>query len=268
MFRDAVRKASGFTRPFVGLRYRENGAVTATMATFIVLDSDGWIATAAHVLQDIISVEAQIMGTQPAPEGQRVLANSEIWAVGVPQDSVQPRLAFARLNRRADIAIGKLEPFDPAWIETTPSLRDSAADPLEQGESMCLLGFPFHEVAATFEEGQGFTIAPGGFPVPRFSIDGMIARFHDSNHDDGTTTRFVELSCSALRGQSGGPMIDRDGRVCGVISRTAHLDLGFDATYADATGTQVVERQFLNVGVASHVDELTLMLAKRREPTH
>jgi S1-C subfamily serine protease len=264
MFRDAVGRASGFTRPFVGLRYRENGTVTATMATFVVLDDDGWIATAAHVVHNTISVEAQILGKQAAPEGQRVLANSEIWAVGVPKDGVQPRLAFARLNRWADIAIGKLEPFDPAWVESMPVLRDTAAEPLEQGESMCLLGFPFHEVAATFEPELGFTIAPGGFPVPRFSIDGIIARFHEMNRDDSSATRFVELSCPALRGQSGGPMVDREGRVCGLISRTAHLDLGFDATYTDVTGSQVVERQFLNVGVASHVDELRAML-KRRE---
>jgi S1-C subfamily serine protease len=96
--------------------------------------------------------------------------------------------------------------------------------------------------------------------VPRFVLDGIVARFNRRFSDDGSGSAvFIETSSPGLRGPSGGPLIDVEGRLCGVQSHTAHVDLGFDAQYTTDDGLVTV-RQFLNVGAASHVDEVRSML--------
>jgi S1-C subfamily serine protease len=65
---------------------------------------------------------------------------------------------------------------------------------------------------------------------------------------------FIETSTPGLRGQSGGPLLDVKGEVWGVQSRTLHLDLGFKPTVKEKGKDVVVtERQFMHVGLATHV---------------
>ena len=127
--------------------------------------------------------------------------------------------------------------------------------------SVCRLGFPFYDVPARYnEERDEFVLDDRAFPVPRFALDGIVARFNRRIAEDGVSSAlYIETSTPGLRGQSGGPLLDTSGRVCGVQSHTTHVDLGFDAQYATQDGV-VTERQFLNVGAATHVDEVRALL--------
>lgn len=266
MFQSAVTTANSFTFPYVGLRRRVDGRVTSSVGAFIVLNADGWIVTSGHIIDEIIASqkqrEAVLAGTQVADAGATAIVRDhfEIWAV--PRfEAFKPKLVYAKVNRAADLAVGRLEPFDPAVFVAAPVFLDTAADPLLQGTSVCLVGFPFHQVEAVFdEEKSSFALAPGAFPVPRFAIDGMVARFRRRSLSPTASGLFIETSSPGLRGQSGGPLLDVDGRVVGIQSHTEHLDLGFDASYHTSEGERVIERQFLNVGAASHVDEIRTML--------
>lgn len=263
MFSEAVQTASHFTFPYVGLRRRTDGTVYSVVAAFVVINEDGWIATSAHIIGELMSSRQEADKTAaegPDADAVRVQNVSEIWALPGFARS-KPVLVNGRVNGAADIAIGRLEPFDPALIEHYPLLRDADADPILQGMSVCRLGFPFHDVPAEFDTAENqFRLPEHAFPVPRFALDGIVARFNRRNGADGSSALFIETSTPGLRGQSGGPLLDRDGRVCGIQSQTAHVDLGFDARYATAGGEQITERQFLNVGVATHVDEVCELL--------
>ena len=270
MFQKAVAIANEFTFPYVGLRRRADGGVFSVLGAFVVVNAEGWVLTAGHIVDEIISREQERTVTpgdpaaeQPADTADgRVTARTEIWALPGFLES-HPRVVEARMNRLADLALCRLEPFDAATVRSFPVFRDSAADPIEQGTSVCRLGFPFYDVDAAFDEtGGGFALSPAAFPVPRFALDGIVARFHRvADEAGGASGFFIETSTPGLRGQSGGPLLDVRGRVCGIQSHTSHLDLGFDARY-ESRGETVVERQFLNVGAASHVDEIVALCAE------
>ena len=69
----------------------------------------------------------------------------------------------------------------------------------------------------------------------------------------------VEMSTPGLRGQSGGPVFDTQGRVWGMQSQTGHLDLNFDVDQLvnrDGVQKRVRDSAFLHVGLCVHVDAL------------
>lgn len=263
MFVDAVRIAAAYTFPYVGLRRNTSGDVYSNVGSFIVLNADGWIITSGHIVDDIVASDPG-MRDQAGPAAPKaadtVAQHQELWALPGFSES-RPKLVQARVNRAADVAVGRLEPFDPESIAAYPVLRDVGAEPIEQGMSVCRVGYPFHDVPATFNESSAtFEVASNVFPFPRFVLDGIVARFSRHAAEAGAVAMFIETSTPGLRGQSGGPLLDVEGRVCGIQSQTAHLDLGFDARFRDSSAEIVIERQFLNVGAASHINEVRALL--------
>lgn len=282
MFETALQKASAFTFPYVGLRHKHDGTVFSIVGAFVVVNADGWAITAAHLMRDIVkakqsaasakAVDKRIaelrsahghMTKEAIAEAAKLendkrdfLSHSaEIWALPGFADT-HPAIVEHHIHEHADVAAFLLQPFDPARIGQ-PVFRDGH-DSVLPGTAVCRVGFPWHQVDATFDGDSGFNVR-GGFPVPTFAIDGMVSRFHAEQYPDGSTCTSIETSSPGLRGQSGGPLLDTEGRVCGLQSGTAHYDLGFDATYV-RDGEQVVERQFLNVGRAVHVDDIKAFL--------
>lgn len=68
-----------------------------------------------------------------------------------------------------------------------------------------------------------------------------------------------EMSTPGLRGQSGGPAFDTEGRVWGMQFRTKHLDLDFDVdeeVLRKGTKQRVTDSAFLHVGGCINIDVL------------
>jgi hypothetical protein len=278
VFETALDIANRYTFPFVGLTLRAPGVLDSTLAAFVALGRGGWVLTAGHVVDRLLTARRQ-SGTDiqagattevgdaldPGPSASDILRHSEIWALP-GFERTRPRLAEARVDRLRDLALVRLEPADAASASPAPVFRDAGVHPIRPGLGVCRLGFPFYEVKAEFdEEADSFRIAPKAFPVPRFALDGMVSRFRERSAGDGRTATFIETSAPGLRGQSGGPLLDVQGRICGIQSHTVHLDLGFDARFERA-GEEVVERQFLNVGAAIHVAEVAAFLDEHGVP--
>jgi Trypsin-like peptidase domain len=273
MFAQAIRSASRFTFPYVGLRRRAQGDIYSTIGAFLVVNSDGWALTSAHIIEEILSAEKEAdegSGSAARGAGEHASASAddrdacaehvEIWAV--PRfEAMRPRVSQALVRPIADVAVVKLEPFDGDAMTEYPVFRDAGSDPIVQGMSVCRLGYPFHDVRASWDEERNeFSLPPGSFPVPSFALDGIVSRFHRMAAEDNTgEATFIATSTPGLRGQSGGPLLDTAGRVCGLQSHTTHLDLGFDAQFS-AGGRVVAERQFLNVGAAAHVNDVRALL--------
>ncbi|MCK6544222.1 hypothetical protein L6Q79_16270, partial [bacterium] len=51
MFAQALKEVHKFTHPVILMMRRFDGKISAGCASFVVLNSDGWIITAAHVLE-------------------------------------------------------------------------------------------------------------------------------------------------------------------------------------------------------------------------
>ena len=263
MFARAIEIASSFTHPYVGLRRRADGTSYSTMGAFVSVNKDGWILTSAHVLDEIAACQRDAAAHDAGDNAARVIAHTEIWAIPGFAEG-HPQLREGHFNRVADLALCRLDGFDVRLLGAPPVFRDTSKRQIDQGASVCRLGFPFYDVAVVYDEAKRvFDIDSRAFPVPRFALDGIVARFNRRFDGDADSSAvFIETSTPGLRGQSGGPLLDTAGRVCGIQSHTTHIDLGFDAQYATADGV-VVERQFLNVGAATHVDEARALMDSR-----
>jgi hypothetical protein len=277
MFSAAVEIARTYTAPYVGLRRKHDGAVFSTVAAFVVVNESGWAITAKHVFDEVANAARSIGSVQQYDADLAALRSQkggdakhrnreigrleslkrdslshhvEIWAAGADVVSAKPQPVEVHLHPTTDLAAFRLDPFAPARDQQYPILR---ADPFTPGLSVCRMGFPWHQVLAEFAD-NNFEVK-SGFPAPLFVSEGMVSRFIVFEHPDGGRDRLIQTSSPGLRGQSGGPLFGVDGRVCGLQSSTTHLDLGFDARY-ERDGREIVERQFLNVGQAVHVDDI------------
>ncbi len=67
--------------------------------------------------------------------------------------------------------------------------------------------------------------------------------------------RLIETSSPGLKGQSGGPIFDKDGVIWGIQSTTHCLPLGFSPAVPDGKPHEK-EHQFLNVGRGVHADTI------------
>ncbi len=284
MFASALKRVTPFTQPVIISKRLASGQVECGCATFIILNADGWILTAAHVINDLlakqahdrerakykadvatIEANARLNAKQrkrqisKLPRNPKWITNVSYWwgADGVRADNFD-------CDDLADLALSKLDPFDPAQVAGFPVFRDPA-NKLAPGTSLCRLGFPFHEIAATYDEAADvFRLPDGTLPVPRFPMDGIYTRgVNFLDKASGRRVEYVETSTPGLRGQSGGPIFDVEGRICGLQSRTNYLALGF-SPIVKRDGKEVQEHQFLNVGLGPQVKEILAFLQARR----
>jgi Trypsin-like peptidase domain len=164
----------------------------------------------------------------------------------------------------ADVALIRLRGFDPTKVPNYPTFRNPSAD-FKVGTSLCRLGHPFHDIKATFDDSTGiFSLDPATFPIAQFPNDGILTRFVAKNSSDGSRqVQFIETSTAGLRGQSGGPIFDRNSHVWAVQSQTASLPLGF-APVIKLGSREIVEHQFMHLGWGSHIKHaIELMVANQ-----
>jgi len=238
------------------------------MGSFVVVNEEGWIVTAAHAFgglrtipvhkKEIAAYEAGKLARKKVPglrKNPKWVVDHSVWP---GRDGV--RLEGIVANFEIDLAIARLTPFEPAWVDRYPNLKDPA-DGVLPGTSLCRLGFPFHQFTPTYEKGTGFRLPAGALPAPLFPLEGIMTR----NVSAGLTAdrkreiKFIETSSPGLRGQSGGPLFDQAGRVWGIQSRTTHLPLGFSPP-VPGEAKNAVEHQFLNVGWAVHPEVVQAFL--------
>lgn len=281
MFSDAYKKASCFTRPVVISTRFFDGSVESGCGAFVVLNDEGWIITVAHIWESFFAYQNHA----------KEIADHNVKVQAIEQDQKldakhkRKRLANLKINSRwitnhsfwwsydgaqlkdvkplpdGDLAIGRLEPFDPKLIATYPVLKDAAIN-FNHGTSLCRLGFPFHEIKASFDAGKNtFELAPGSLPFPLFPIEGIYTRqvLAGKSKDNKYDIKFLETSSPGLRGQSGGPIFDTKGTVWSLQSRTVNFPLGFSPKVMK-NGKEIEENQFLNVGWGVHIELIVTFL--------
>ena len=166
-----------------------DGSVSSGLGSALIVNDEGWIVTAAHIVQDILAIHThkqemadhqsrckliesnsgistkarrKQIGALPKNPGW-ILDQAVLWG-GHPRSTI----ANFQFDPLADIAIGKLEPFDPQSVSCYPVLKNPV-EGMATGTSLCRLGFPFHNIQATYNPGtKQFLLAPDVLPVPMF----------------------------------------------------------------------------------------------------
>lgn len=254
-------------------RRLRRGNISSSLGSFIVVNSDGWILTADHIVAEIMKFSESRVAIQDyeqqkkAIEGDATLKDKErrrkiqkltvddSWITNQAVMWGSPQWTMSEVHRDslADIALIRLKGFDPAAIPRYATFRNPSLE-FKVGTSLCRLGHPFHEIKASFDDATGkFTLDPQTFPIARFPNDGIFTRFILKNAADGSRqVQFIETSTAGLRGQSGGPIFDKEGRVWAIQSQTTSLPLGFTPSVKQGS-REVVEHQFMHLGWGTHI---------------
>jgi hypothetical protein len=280
MFAEAIEKTSSFTRPIHSIsRYYNSKIVHPGAATLFFVNSDGWALTCGHVARplpladQIAESYKKFKGDFASGRGKmqekKLRKELERKYQYTRQSTVELRNRFmncvqgnldveVRFHNKLDVALIKFNAIERVLCESFPVFaKDSSG--LKQGKFLCRLGFPFPEFTNfTYNEAKDtieWTIT-GKADTPRFPIEGMVTR-----HLLGESNEIVgfEMSTPGLRGQSGGPTFDSDGKIWGMQAATGHLDLNFDIdqeVIRDALPKRVKDSAFLHVGHCIHIDIL------------
>jgi hypothetical protein len=256
------------------------GQLSTGLAGFVVVTPDGWILTAAHIFElglqaekdtpDAAALKAQIDAVRSDPAKRPEVKRRELrrlegsanrtWITNHSYWWSRPgvNVVDVTLLVDADIAVARLDPV-PDDLVASPAVIKNPALGLEPGRSLCRLGFPFSSPTVTYDEQADMFNLAGS--ISFFPLDGIFTRTINTANSTpgGAPIRFVETSSPGLRGQSGGPVFDLQGRVWGIQSATTHVPLGFNPEI-DVNGRKTVVPQFINLGRAVHCETLVAVL--------
>ena len=281
MFAHACRQATGFTRPVVISRRYFDRSTDCGCGAFVVINDEGWIVTAAHLLsaygriqqdtEEIIEYYHTIHTIEQedgVPMGEkfekiRSLQDNPKWITNLSywwgMDGVQ--LTDIRPLPEGDLVLGRLSPFDRGAWPVYPVFK-SPVD-LGVGTALCKLGYPFQKVHATFREANNsFELSPSVRTLACFPMEGLYTRtlVAGESGDGRYAIKFLETSSPGLKGQSGGPILDANGTVWGVQSRTDNYTYGF-ITRVERDGREVEQEQCVNLGIGIHPELIVAFLA-------
>jgi hypothetical protein len=288
MFVEAIESVDQFTRPihFI-LRYYNGSDIVPGTATMFFVNQDGFAVTCRHVARQVLyansiyenyvkfSSELRRFERDPGLNTQRQLLESK-YKINA---ETPVRILFnfincvsgyksltVHLHPTQDLAIIQFRDFDSSQYQGHATfLRDTRM--VKQGRYLCRLGYPFPEFT-----NYGYNkdindiewLKTGRINTPSFPIDGIVTRHIGENNE----ITGIEMSTPGLRGQSGGPLFDRNGVIYGMQSSTRHLHLGFDQinreVVTDGQRKRVSNYPFLNVGQCVHVDVIKQFLREKK----
>lgn len=284
MFENAIEKISGFTRPLHTISRTYGGLVVPGTATFFFVNDAGVAITCKHVANLIPSADTinatylkfKAERDKLANDGKyhKLLNGLETKYKYGKETTVQLKHNFlncfdkleqivCHVHPTLDLAIIEFKGFEKILYNGHANfIKDNSK--IKQGKYLCRLGFPFpefnnfkHNPAADDIEWTN----TGNPNSPTFPIDGIITRF-TGDATEGITG--IEMSTPGLRGQSGGPLFDTDGKIYGMQFATNHLHLGFDLQDKEIINngkkTKVSNYPFLHVGLSVHVDKIKVFL--------
>ena len=288
MFVEAIEEVDQFTRPihFI-LRYYAGSDIVPGTATLFFVNEDGYAITCGHVARQILyansiyenylkfQAEVRRFEKDPGMAYQRQLLETKF---KINPDSVI-RIIFnfincvsghkglsVHLHPTQDLAIIQFRDFDSVKYKGFATfLKDSKA--VKPGKYLCRLGYPFPEFTNYHYNKSRNDIEwtkEGRVNTPVFPIDGIVTRhIGEANEVVG-----IEMSTPGLRGQSGGPLFDKNGLIYGMQSSTRHLHLGFDQVnrevITEGQRKRVSNYPFLNVGQCVHVELIKQFLREKR----
>ena len=287
MFVEAIEKAAQFTRAIHSIiRTYGSKKIIPGAGTLFFVNEEGFAVTCKHVVELLINADKlnkhyfdfkSERNKIPADNSyKQKLKGLELKYKYESASIIQAKNNFidcvdqlsgftTHLHPKYDLAIVKFNDYKHLrYQEHAVFLKDASC--IRQGEFLCRLGFPFPEFNNYCFNELNDDIEwtrDGIIASPRFPIEGMVTRFlANENKMFG-----IELSTPGLRGQSGGPLFNKDGIVYGMQFSTKHLHLGFDIVDKEiVSGNQakkVSDYSFLHLGQCVHVDIIKEFLKEK-----
>lgn len=287
MFVEAIKKVSEYTRPIYTItREYDSNLVLPGAATMFFVNELGQAITCKHVAAIIAQTEmvnSKYFQFKKEKESLaignkfkrklRELEQKYQYQKGI---TVQIKNTFMDCADKIDsfeiiahplydLAIVKLNGYQKLLYKNYAIfIKDE--NQIEQGKCLCRLGYPFSEYTNycyNVEKDDIEWTSEGQSGTPRFPIDGIITRHLLEN----SKITGVEMSTPGLRGQSGGPLFDTNGRIYGMQSMTNHLHLGFDMKNFDykvsGKSIKVTNQPFLHVGLCVHASIIKSFLKEK-----
>ena len=273
MFEKAILETAGFTRAIHSIsRNFGSSQIQRGSATLFFVNNEGYALTCKHVAQWLSHADqinqkynSFLRQSKELSGGQRSVLAKKLGLK--PETTSEMRITFVDcvdqiknmkfiLHPVYDLALIKFEGFEKTLFPNVAKFKKDHAD-IQPGAMLCRLGFPFPEFSNFHLNTQNQCLEwtnSGNKRSPRFPIEGMLTRFLG---DKNGKVYGMEMSTPGLRGQSGGPLFDASGKVCGMQSRTKHLHLGFDieekAIIAHGKAKKVNDYAFIHLGECIHV---------------
>ena len=287
MFINAIEEVSKYTRPIHTIMRTYGGKqLIPGAATIFFVNQNGYAITCKHVVELIASADSinqnfnnfkqerqQIINH---PKYRQLLKGLELKYKLQPDSIIQIKNNFVdsvdsmsgftwHLHPTLDLAILKFNDFGKIHYQDCAKFLKEG-EHIKQGKFLCRLGFPFPEFSNyTFNTNtDDIEWTTTGVNVsPRFPLEGMVTRFLA---DPQNGLYGIELSTPGLRGQSGGPLFDDKGTVCGMQFSTKHLHLGFDLEDKEIminnNVKKVTDYSFIHLGQCIHVNVIKAFLAE------
>jgi hypothetical protein len=288
MFIEAIERVSAFTRPIhTILRTYSGNQVIPGAATIFFVNELGYAVTCKHVVEMLLASEnINAAYTAFKTEKSKLVQDGKYKASlkGLelkygfnPEAVIQMRSTFVDtvdtmsgftvyLHPALDLAILKINDFSNILYSDVAVFKKDGAQ-IKQGEMLCRLGFPFPEFTNYAYNQTTDDIEwknEGIAHSPRFPIEGMVTRFLAEQ----SGIYGIELSTPGLKGQSGGPLFNKQGIVCGMQFSTKHLHLGFDIIDSEMLIQnklkKVTDYSFMHLGQCIHVDAIKAFLDEHK----
>jgi hypothetical protein len=282
MFSKAYAIASQYTRPVMVLKRLENGNVASGFATYMLLNKDGWALTAAHVMTDAVTAQQHAQERAAYMQRMAEINSNPSYSTGKKRHEINDlkknyewitnisfwwghdgiTFGITHFDTLLDVAVVKLDNIAVLGVATYPTLA-SVNQHISPGTSLCRLGFPFHTATAKFDSSVNQFRVDSMPQLSMFPNEGIHTRIMMiADQPSGRQVKFIETSNPGLRGQSGGPIFDAEGRVWGMQSRTLSIPLGFAPTIKEGR-KEITEHQFIHIGVGTHVEEIRKFLESK-----
>jgi len=277
MFVQAIETAINFTRPIHTIsRTYGSTLIQAGASSLFFVNNEGWALTCRHVAKQI-AISHKVLARKRTFEKEQLsppagkskkkwkrelekkhnLTHSETYEIyNSFMNCLEGRLnADIKIHKEIDVALIHFKNYSKLLCDKFPVfIRDDSF--IKPGKSVCRLGYPFAEFTNyeyNKDEDKIKWTTEGRRDTPFFPVDGMITRrlLGKENKVIG-----FELSTPGLRGQSGGPAFDVDGRILGMQAATGHLDMNFDIeqdVFRAGKKKNVKDYAFLHVGHCIHV---------------
>ena len=280
MFESAIERVAQFTRPLKTITRNYGGLVVPGSSTFFFVNNNGVAVTCKHVavmINDAEKINKHFIEFKREREKFSQQGNLQKYIKGLElkyqyrkEITVQMKHNFpdcfdnltgitCHMHPTLDLAIIEFKGFNKLLYQShAVFVKDSAK--VKQGKYLCRIGFPFPEFNNFVHDAATDDIAftnEGMQQCPLFPLDGIITRFVADKINDMYA---IEMSTPGLRGQSGGPLFDADGKIYGMQFATNHLHLGFDITdkeiISDGKKSKVSNYPFLHTGLSIHVNRI------------
>jgi Trypsin-like peptidase domain len=287
MFKDSIEKVANFTRPIHSiLRTYAGKHILPGAATLFFVNEEGYAITCKHVVDLLIGSDDRYKTYKKFKEERDKLPKDGKFKSNLrglemkykynPETEVQIKSTFVdcvdsmtgftwQMHPKYDLAILKLNDFKQRLYKDYAVFKKDSSQ-IKQGEFLCRLGFPFPEFT-NFRYNEALDdiewTTTGMNSSPRFPLEGMVTRFLAEDKQPYG----IEMSTPGLRGQSGGPLFNKEGIVYGMQFSTKHLHLGFDMIDKDILINnkmkKVTDYSFIHLGQCIHVDVIKRFLLEK-----